>query len=37
MFPVKISKEKSLIELEQELEDCDMEDIRNALPERNPR
>ncbi|OQV20551.1 putative Glia maturation factor gamma [Hypsibius exemplaris] len=34
---MKISKDKSLVELEDELEDCDTEDIRNALPERNPR
>ncbi|GAV00135.1 hypothetical protein RvY_11026 [Ramazzottius varieornatus] len=34
---MKISKEKDLIELEEELENCDPQDIQNALPERNPR
>jgi len=34
---MKISKDKSLIELEEELENCSTDDVQNALPERNPR
>ncbi|XP_055352166.1 glia maturation factor gamma-like [Paramacrobiotus metropolitanus] len=34
---MKISKEARLIECEEELADCQPEDVRDALPERNPR
>ena len=36
-FLVKLSRDKSQIELDEELEDCDTSTLRDILPERNPR